>query len=104
MTSRNTPDPLNDFAIYGSGGRVGGRGTIGVNLGGTVEVVSEKVNTTAAYTSGNMYLDEIEAFNRCLREGGEPEASGLDGMRACQVHLAIFQSARTGRRVRLSTL
>lgn len=104
VASRLIPDPANDVAVYGSNGRSLGRNTLGTDLGGRLEVASDQVNTVVAYTSGDMFRNQVEAFNRCVREGEEPSASGLDGLRACQVTEAIFTSAREGRRVTVPSL
>ncbi len=43
----------------------------------------------------------IEDFVRCVRECGEPLASGQDGLAATRVSLAAYESARLGRPVSL---
>jgi len=101
VSSRRTPDPCNDVVVHGSLGRLRGEGMLGTQLGGTLEVVSEGVNTRQTYTQGDMYLNQVEAFNRCIREGGEPDASGMDGLRVCQVTVAALQSAQEGRTISL---
>jgi 1,5-anhydro-D-fructose reductase (1,5-anhydro-D-mannitol-forming) len=45
------------------------------------------------------YQSQIESFNRCLTEGGEPLATGMDGLRAARISLALFESDRLGKAV-----
>jgi len=104
VASRRIPDPRNDIVVYGSLGRAWARGTLDVNLDGTLEVQSDLVNTRVAYTAGDMYLEEVEDFNRAVLEGREPSATGRDGLQVCRVTEALFRSAREGRRVRLTPL
>jgi len=44
---------------------------------------------------------ELESFIECVRGGGEPEVSGLDGLRSLQVALAMKQSATRNRVISL---
>jgi len=48
---------------------------------------------------GRQYLADIA---ECIRTGGKPPITGQDGARALEVVEAIYQSAETGRAVRLS--
>lgn len=47
---------------------------------------------------GEPLRKEIESFLRTVREGGEPEVSGNDGLRALQVAEAILESIEADRR------
>ena len=100
---RVLPDSRNDFTIYGSDGRISSRGTLWEARQGSVEIVSETVNETMEIPDeylGN-FVAEIEDFRRAVEEGGEPTATGVDGLRVVEVTLAMVQSARTGRTVRI---
>jgi Predicted dehydrogenases and related proteins len=44
----------------------------------------------------------IEDFIRVVNEGGQPRASGLDGLRALEVVVAAYKSWREGRPVKIS--
>ncbi|MBI2164983.1 MAG: Gfo/Idh/MocA family oxidoreductase [Chloroflexi bacterium] len=100
--SRRIPDPHNDLLVYGSLGRTHTEGTLSTDIGGHLKVVSNQINTTAEYAEGDMYLNQVEAFHRAVLQGKEPDASGVDGLRVCQVTEAVFRAAREGKRVVLS--
>jgi 1,5-anhydro-D-fructose reductase (1,5-anhydro-D-mannitol-forming) len=100
---RVLPDSRNDFTIYGSDGRITGRATLWEARQGGVEVVSQTVNRTHVCLGdylGN-YIAEIEDFHRAIEADREPAASGVDGLRVVEVTLAMVESARTGRTVRI---
>jgi predicted dehydrogenase len=44
---------------------------------------------------------EIEDFQRAVATGGQPAATGLDGLRVVEVTLAMIESARTRRSVKI---
>lgn len=46
-------------------------------------------------------MQMVEGFISCVREDSQPLANGEDGLRATEVALAAYESARTGRPVRL---
>ena len=100
---RLLPDSRNDFAIYGSDGRITGRATLWEARQGRVEVVSETVNQTEVYPNqylGN-FIAELEDFHQAIQEDREPVATGMDGLRVVQVTLAMIQSAREGRTIKI---
>jgi predicted dehydrogenase len=47
------------------------------------------------------YVAEIEDFQRAVATGGQPAATGLDGLRVVEVTLAMIESARTRRSVKI---
>ncbi len=100
---RVLPDSRNDFTIYGSDGRISSQGTLWEAQQGRVEIVSETVNETLDFPEvylGN-FVAEIEDFTRAVAEDREPGATGVDGLRVVEVTLAMIESARTGRAVRI---
>ena len=102
-SGRLLPDTQNDFAVYGSEGRVTGKATLWEARQGRVEVVSETVNTTEVCNGeylGN-FIAELKDFHHAIEEDRDPVASGLDGLRVVQVTLAVIESAREGRTVRI---
>ena len=102
--SRLLPDSRNDFAIYGSMGRVAGQATLWEGRQGRVELVSDHVHRTevcADHYLGN-FIAEVEDFHRAIEEDREPAATGLDGLRVVEITLAMIESAREGRAVKLS--
>jgi len=48
-----------------------------------------------------LFKRQAQKFLKAVVEGGEPEATGEDGLRALEVGLAAIESARTGRRIKL---
>jgi predicted dehydrogenase len=52
---------------------------------------------------GNFTL-QLEAFAECVRSGGEPEATGNDGLRSLAVVLAAYRSFDEQRFVSLDEL
>jgi len=100
------PDSKNDATLYGSHGRIALGNSLWITLQGSLEVVSDTVNTTMAYQQDTLglYQRQIEAFNQAIQQNEEPTASGLDGLRAVQVTEAMIESAARGRTVKLEPL
>jgi predicted dehydrogenase len=73
---------------------------------GTLEVVSETVNSTDTYPAHPLanYIDEVVDFQRAIAEDHTPAATGLDGARVVQVTLAMIASAREKRTVQIMPL
>jgi predicted dehydrogenase len=44
----------------------------------------------------NVLLNAVEELVRCLDEGGQPSCSGVEGIEALRIALAVRESARTG--------
>jgi predicted dehydrogenase len=95
------PDAMNDVTVYGSDGRVLLKNSSGPTLGGSLEVTSETVNTSASYEPDPLALAkwQIEGFNKAISRDEEPKASGMDGLHSVQVTEAMIESAKTGRTV-----
>ena len=103
---RVLPDSKNDFTIYGSDGRANGRATLWEARQGRVEIISETVNRTevcCAEYLGN-FIAELEDFHQAIEEDQEPMCTGQDGLRVVQVTLAMIESARTGRTVKIEPM
>ena len=102
---RMLPDTQNDFAIYGSDGRIAGRDTIGEGRSGQTEVVSATVNLSESFETDFLanFVDELEDFALAVEEDREPRATGADGLSATLVTAAAVESARTGRAVKVDT-
>jgi 1,5-anhydro-D-fructose reductase (1,5-anhydro-D-mannitol-forming) len=103
IASRRLPDSRNDLVVYGSGGRGEVRDSLQVDLQGALEVTSAALNTTERYPLDPLalYVRQVEAFNDAVASSAEPAASGWDGLKVAEVTIAMLESARTGRRVRL---
>jgi 1,5-anhydro-D-fructose reductase (1,5-anhydro-D-mannitol-forming) len=103
---RRLPDSRNDLNIYGSHGRLSGLGMLAEGRQGTLEVVSETVNSTDTYPAHVLanYIDEVVDFQHAIAEDRAPAATGLDGARIVQVTLAMIASAREKRTVKIMPL
>ncbi|MEK7874521.1 MAG: hypothetical protein AAB502_11785, partial [Chloroflexota bacterium] len=77
-------------------------GTMSMAFGGELEQADGGTVSRTRFPKGNMYRSMVEAFQEAVRQGGEPDASGLDGLRCIEITRAAFEAARTGRAVRLS--
>jgi 1,5-anhydro-D-fructose reductase (1,5-anhydro-D-mannitol-forming) len=100
------PDTQNDATLYGSHGRIVLGDSLRLALQGSLEVVSDTVNTTRTYQQEPLalYRRQIEAFNHAIRHDEEPIASGLDGLHVVQATSAMIASASTGRAVKIAPL
>ena len=99
LCGRMLPDTQNDFAVYGSDGRITGKGTIWEARLGRAEMVSATQNRAETYEYDYLanFVDELEDFEKAVEEDREPRATGLDGFKATQITEAAIESARTGR-------
>jgi 1,5-anhydro-D-fructose reductase (1,5-anhydro-D-mannitol-forming) len=100
------PDSKNDATFYGSHGRIVLGNALQTALHGSLEVVSDTVNTTVSYQQDPvaLYTRQVEAFNAALQQNKEPLASGLDGLKAVQITQAMIASAAQGKTVKLEPL
>ncbi|PKB78599.1 MAG: hypothetical protein BZY88_17700 [SAR202 cluster bacterium Io17-Chloro-G9] len=100
---RMIPDNRNDLVLYGVDGRLATQRTVGAPLQGKVEVVSEKLNQTQVYTQGRFgnFSRQLVEFHQAIEEGRDPSASGIDGLRVVEITLAMIESARHGRTVKI---
>ena len=102
MTGRRTPDFVgNDVTVYGSLGRGAVHGSIDTVLAGTLDVRTDATAIEEAFATDpvGLYTWQVDAFNRAVLEGTEPAATGLDGLRAAQVTVAMVESAKSGARI-----
>jgi 1,5-anhydro-D-fructose reductase (1,5-anhydro-D-mannitol-forming) len=100
----NIPHGTNRVEVHGSSGSLFGDTNSPWWGEYSPELLVKSNGVTARYQfpKTDAYLDEIEDFNRCIREGGQPLATGLDGLRAAEISLALFESGRQGKAVRIS--
>jgi len=126
--SHECPYDDNSITVYGTEGRLRGVGTLGLETKGELQIlkvrgvglerdVQSKAHkfttntglyfegvrtlTTLQFPGANMYVDQVEAFNRCIQENSEPPCSGIDGLRVRQITSAILQSSREKRVIEL---
>ena len=100
------PDSKNDVTIYGSHGRVLLADSARPLLEGSLEVVSETVNSSVTYTPDPLALMtwQIEGFNQAITLDEMPRASGLDGLQSVQVTLGMIESAKTRKTVTVAPI
>ena len=99
----HVPRPNNDVVIHGTKARITGVDTIGMPMKGHLQVTTDNSKTEYPFADWviGKYVYEIEAFNRCLEEDTEPNASGADGLEMVRLALSILESAKQQRSVRI---
>jgi len=98
-----SPFPHNDFVIYGSKGRILGRGLTRSRAGGELQVMTADGKTrTTEFPPINAHGACVSAFSDALLDGRDPVPSGIDGLRSVQVTDAMARSAWGGVHVRLA--
>jgi 1,5-anhydro-D-fructose reductase (1,5-anhydro-D-mannitol-forming) len=98
-----TPFPHNDFVIYGSAGRILGRGLTRSRAGGEMIVTTAEGKTrNQEFPAINAHAAAVAAFSDALIEGRDAVPSGLDGLRSVQLTEAMARSAWDGAHVRLA--
>jgi 1,5-anhydro-D-fructose reductase (1,5-anhydro-D-mannitol-forming) len=104
VASRLLPDSRNDFRVYGINGAILGHHAMWEARTGRFEITSDTVNERAEYPEELLpnYVAEIEDFQRAVATGGQPAATGMDGLRVVETTLAMIESARAGRTVRIA--
>jgi 1,5-anhydro-D-fructose reductase (1,5-anhydro-D-mannitol-forming) len=101
--NEKVPTPYNDFIIYGSKGRITGRGLTRSRAGGVLEVLTEDGQTRSTeYPATNAHAASVAGFSKTLLEGSEPSPSGIDGLRSVQLTDAMTRSAWDGVHVTLA--
>ena len=97
-----TPYPHNDLVIYGTRGRITGRGVTRSRSPGELELVSGGDTRCTQYPVHDAHAACVAAFSEALLDGRAPIPSGIDGLRSVQLTEAMARSAWEGRHVRLA--
>ena len=101
--NQSTPNPHNDFVIYGSKGRITGRGLTRSREGGEMHVhLNDGTTRSQKYPAINAHEACVVDFSKALLEGQVPAATGFDGLRSVQLTDAMGKSAWEGVHVRLA--
>lgn len=101
--NQSTPNPHNDFVIYGSKGRITGRALTRSRAGGELQVrLNDGTARNTEYPAINAHEACVVGFSRALLEGSTPSATGIDGLRSVQLTDAMGKSAWEGVHVRLA--
>jgi 1,5-anhydro-D-fructose reductase (1,5-anhydro-D-mannitol-forming) len=82
--------------VHGSEGALYGRGIMDEAPVGNVYFRRGKEMTEIPVTPVNLYEGAIAQFNSAILDGGQPAATGWDGVRSLAAALAVRQSATTG--------
>ena len=99
----SVPYPHNDFVIYGSEGRILGRGLTRSRAGGELHVTMQDGKTRRTeYPAANAHAACVKAFSDALLEKRDFVPSGIDGLRSVQLTDAMARSAWDGVHVRLA--
>lgn len=93
--------PFNALTLYGTEGTLRASSSVGNYGGGILELVTESGTQRFDFEPSDVYVAEIDAFAEAVRQGTEPNASGLDGLRVAQISAAVYQSLRARGLVRL---
>ncbi len=94
-----TPFPLNEIVIYGTRGRIDGRGITRPLMEGDMTIVTEEGSRSDRWSTMDCYDRTVAAFSEAVLAGRDPDPSGLDGLRSVQLTDAIAAAAREGRTV-----
>jgi 1,5-anhydro-D-fructose reductase (1,5-anhydro-D-mannitol-forming) len=101
--SQSSPQPVNDFVIHGSGGRIDSRGLGSLARllrSGTpqveVRVTTDRGVETRDYDVSDVFERSVAAFAQAVASDSEPSPSGVDGLISVGVLEAVVKSARDG--------
>jgi len=97
--SRGVRAPANDLIIEGRRGTVTVRHSLEEQVRGTLEVQGAPLRLSGIPAGADMYALQLDAFAGAVREGRDPDASGVDGARVTAVTLAVYEAAATNRTV-----
>jgi 1,5-anhydro-D-fructose reductase (1,5-anhydro-D-mannitol-forming) len=89
--------PFNEIVIYGTKGRIDGRGLTRPETEGDLRVATEAGERITHFSNADCYRRTLAAFTDAVLSDREPNPSGLDGLRSVQLTDAIGRSAREGR-------
>ena len=99
----NAPFPHNDFVIYGTKGRILGRGLTRSRAGGELQVdITGGETRRTEFPATNAHAACVKAFSEALLAKRDFVPSGIDGLRSVQLTDAMAKSAWDGVHVRLA--
>ncbi len=101
--NEKAPQPYNDFVIYGTKGRITGRGLTRSRLSGELQVkIGGGETRRTEFPAINADAMSVAAFSQALLDGRAPSPSGIDGLRSVQLTDAMAQSAWDSVHVKLA--
>lgn len=99
------PRSYNNLVIYGSKARITGVNTVGMPLQGELLVEGDgrrmRMEFEDEHPMSGCYMVQVEAFNKCIEENKEPNASGRDGLEMVRVANAVLESSRQRKAVKI---
>jgi 1,5-anhydro-D-fructose reductase (1,5-anhydro-D-mannitol-forming) len=95
------PHASTGFEVHGTEGSLYGRDVMTQWPMGTVTLRRGSSEEGVPVEHENLYERSVRYFNAAIRGEGEPAASGVDGVRSLAVALAVRESAKTSRTVRV---
>lgn len=105
--SMNIPHGTNSLEVHGSKASLFCIDTTSLwwgGSGGELFLKSDGATVRYQFQKSDVYKDEVRDFNRCVEEGGEPLATGTDGLRAAEISIAMLESSRQGETIRIEDL
>jgi predicted dehydrogenase len=99
--NETAPNPHNFFVIYGTKGRVTGKGLTRSRFGGELQVLTENGERKQKIDVVNAHAGSVAEFSNALLEGREPSPNGFDGLQSVRLTEAMARSAYEGVHVKL---
>ena len=90
-----------EFEVLGTEGTLIGRNVMYQRPIGTVTLSTASGETELPVDGENLYVRGLRHFHAAIRGQGEPVATGADGVWSLAGALAVLESAKTGRAVRI---
>ncbi len=101
---RPVHNPPNDLLLQGTRASLTGRGTVDEAARGRLEAGAVDTALSGIPAGTNMYAAQAHAFTDAARRGDEPDASGWDGLAVTVITAALYESAGSGREVRIESV
>lgn len=99
---RGVKSPANELALQGTEGSLRVRHSLEEQARGTIEAEGTEVRISGLPAGTDLYASQLDAFASAVREKRDPDASGLDGLRATEVTAAVYEAAASGRTIKLA--
>lgn len=99
--NETAPNPHNFFVIYGTKGRITGKGLTRSRLAGEMQVLTDAGERVQKFDVVNAHAGSVAEFSNALLENREPSPSGFDGLQSVRLTDAMARSAYDGVHVKL---
>ncbi|MFC2052368.1 Gfo/Idh/MocA family protein [Chloroflexota bacterium] len=104
--SYHTPHGTHKLEVHGTNASLFGNSSsplwAGTEPEGKLNLKSDTCSIDYQFQRIDVYKEVVEHFTRSIREGVEPLASGIDGLRAAEIAIAILESSREGKTIKLN--